>query len=113
VSHAEPLTDPRRLNPFQLSFCSDCYMCATGLLGEDPQHAEHMLGFAEGMLRAAAQVAIPLPEHGSVRIRVGMHRCVWWTSIPESHWQGSRSLACMHGWRDCQHRAGWCLLPRS
>ncbi|KXZ52898.1 hypothetical protein GPECTOR_8g278 [Gonium pectorale] len=51
----------------------DCYMAATGLLSDDPDHAAHMVDFATGMLAAAATVRVPLAGHGSVRIRVGMH----------------------------------------
>ncbi|GIL70500.1 hypothetical protein Vretimale_3618 [Volvox reticuliferus] len=58
---------------YKVETIGDCYMAATGLLADDPEHATHMFDFAVGMLAAAATVAVPLPGHGSVRIRVGMH----------------------------------------
>ncbi|GFR43720.1 hypothetical protein Agub_g4831 [Astrephomene gubernaculifera] len=62
-----------RHNVYKVETIGDCYMAATGLLAEDPDHATHMFDFACGMLAAAATVAVPLQGHGSVRIRVGMH----------------------------------------
>jgi class 3 adenylate cyclase len=49
----------------------DCYMACSGLLVDNPDHAQHMVQFAKAMLGAAASVRNPLG--GSVHIRVGVH----------------------------------------
>jgi class 3 adenylate cyclase len=49
----------------------DCYMACSGLLVDNPDHAQHMVQFAKAMLGAAASVHNPLG--GSVHIRVGVH----------------------------------------
>lgn len=54
----------------------DAYMCACGLLEEDPDHALHMVDFAYAMLQAAASVRLPHDAPGGaggLRIRVGVH----------------------------------------
>lgn len=46
------------------------YMCATGLMSNDPEHAAQMLRFAQEMQRQAAHVQMP-DGSGPVRIRIG------------------------------------------
>ncbi|KAG2439161.1 hypothetical protein HXX76_004528 [Chlamydomonas incerta] len=58
---------------YKVETIGDCYMAATGLLAEDPDHAAHMMDFATGMLAAASTVLVPLVGHGTVRIRIGMN----------------------------------------
>lgn len=56
---------------YKVETIGDCWMGATGLLTDDPQHAVRMVTFARDILTAAATVDSPLG--GSVRIRVGVH----------------------------------------
>eukprot|EP00198_Chlamydomonas_reinhardtii_P007614 XP_001696951.1 guanylate cyclase [Chlamydomonas reinhardtii] len=58
---------------YKVETIGDCYMAATGLLAEDPDHSAHMMDFATGMLAAASTVLVPLVGHGTVRIRIGMN----------------------------------------
>lgn len=45
---------------------------ATGLIMEDPDHALHMVQFAEAMMEQAAQVLMPHNQQ-PVQVRVGIH----------------------------------------
>jgi class 3 adenylate cyclase len=56
---------------YKVETIGDCYMACTGLLTEDPDHANHLVEFGQSMLRVAAGVSHPLG--GSVHIRVGVH----------------------------------------
>jgi hypothetical protein len=56
---------------YKVETIGDCWMGATGLLSDDPQHASCLVTFGTEMLAAAAGVDSPLG--GSVRVRVGVH----------------------------------------
>ena len=50
----------------------DCYFAASGLLHDDPHHAETMVLFARDLIEENRQVMTPIGE-GHVRVRVGIH----------------------------------------
>ncbi|WIA39175.1 hypothetical protein OEZ86_005300 [Tetradesmus obliquus] len=56
---------------YKVETIGDCWMGATGLLTDDPQHASRMIDFGAALVAAAAAVDSPLG--GSVRVRVGVH----------------------------------------
>jgi class 3 adenylate cyclase len=56
---------------YKVETIGDCYMACSGVLVDNPQHAQHMVQFGCAMLAVAASVQSPLG--GSVRIRVGIH----------------------------------------
>jgi class 3 adenylate cyclase len=56
---------------YKVETIGDCWMGATGLLADDPQHASRLVAFGTEMLAAAAGVDSPLG--GSVRVRIGVH----------------------------------------
>lgn len=56
---------------YKVETIGDCWMGATGLLTDDPQHASRMVDFGAALVAAAAAVDSPLG--GSVRVRVGVH----------------------------------------
>lgn len=66
----DALTD--KLDVYKVETIGDCYMAATGLLHNDPEHADKMVRFALGMMEEASRVQMPTGE-GHVRIRVGIH----------------------------------------
>jgi class 3 adenylate cyclase len=61
----------KRYGIYKVETIGDCYMACSGLLVDNPDHAQHMVQFAKAMLGAAASVRNPLG--GSVHIRVGVH----------------------------------------
>jgi hypothetical protein len=58
---------------YKVETIGDCYVAATGLLHDDPNHAATMLGFANAMLQHAATVPVPRGGGATVRMRVGIH----------------------------------------
>jgi class 3 adenylate cyclase len=61
----------KRFGIYKVETIGDCYMACSGLLVDNPDHAQHVVQFAKAMLGAAASVRNPLG--GSVHIRVGVH----------------------------------------
>ncbi|GAX84207.1 hypothetical protein CEUSTIGMA_g11630.t1 [Chlamydomonas eustigma] len=57
---------------YKVETIGDCYMCATGLQHDDPDHARTMVRFALAMQDAANQVLMPTTGM-PVKIRVGIH----------------------------------------
>lgn len=56
----------------QVETIGDCYMAATGLIRQDPDHALHAVRFAVAMMAQAEQVLMP-DTNKPVSIRIGIH----------------------------------------
>ena len=60
----------------------DCYVAAAGVPDARPDHAVVMASFSRACLRKMRVVAQKLevvlgPDTGDLKLRVGLHRCVW------------------------------------
>ena len=62
-----------RMGVYKVETIGDCYMCCTGLIQSDPQHARKMVDFALEMQYQASQVYLPDGSGNTVKTRIGIH----------------------------------------